>query len=141
MSESFDLVVGRHVAVEVINRSAVDRRLFPNYPATVVYEGEVLMRTEYDPKDAFRLTGDELMPIRVISRSHVVGINGTAVPPSSSPMKPLAPRIYPVKGSKGADYTVTITSTGAASCTCSGYGFRRKCSHIDGVLASLNTKS
>ena len=36
---------------------------------------------------------------------------------------------WSVKGSKGNIYTVKL-SQGAYSCTCPGYGFRRKCRHI-----------
>jgi len=36
---------------------------------------------------------------------------------------------WSVKGSKGNTYTVKL-SQGVYSCTCPGYGFRRKCRHI-----------
>ena len=36
---------------------------------------------------------------------------------------------WSVKGSKGNTYTVKL-SQGTYSCTCPGYGFRRKCRHI-----------
>ena len=39
---------------------------------------------------------------------------------------------HQVKGSKGNIYTVKL-SGGSYSCTCAGYGFRRKCRHIEGV--------
>ncbi len=39
---------------------------------------------------------------------------------------------WQVKGSKGNTYTVKL-SGGSYSCTCAGYGFRRKCRHIDEV--------
>lgn len=39
---------------------------------------------------------------------------------------------WQVKGSKGNSYTVKL-SGGSYSCTCTGYGFRRKCRHIEGV--------
>jgi len=41
-------------------------------------------------------------------------------------------QVWSVKGSKGNIYTVKL-SNGSYSCTCAGYGFRRKCRHIDGV--------
>ena len=40
--------------------------------------------------------------------------------------------VWQVKGSKGNTYTVKL-SDGSYSCTCTGYGFRRKCRHIDEV--------
>ena len=36
---------------------------------------------------------------------------------------------WSVQGSKGNTYTVKL-SEGVYSCTCPGYGFRRKCRHI-----------
>ena len=39
---------------------------------------------------------------------------------------------WQVKGSKGNTYTVKL-SNGSYSCTCAGYGFRRKCRHIEEI--------
>lgn len=41
-------------------------------------------------------------------------------------------RTWQVKGSKGNSYTVKL-SNGSYSCTCAGYGFRRKCRHIEEI--------
>ena len=41
-------------------------------------------------------------------------------------------KTWQVKGSKGSTYTVKL-SNGLYSCTCAGYGFRRKCRHIEGI--------
>ena len=41
-------------------------------------------------------------------------------------------KTWQVKGSKGNTYTVKL-SDGMYSCTCAGYGFRRKCRHIEEV--------
>lgn len=41
-------------------------------------------------------------------------------------------KTWQVKGSKGSTYAVKL-SDGSYSCTCAGYGFRRKCRHIEGV--------
>ncbi len=35
-----------------------------------------------------------------------------------------------IQGSKGDNYTVRRTQTGQWTCTCAGFGFRRKCRHI-----------
>ena len=52
------------------------------------------------------------------------------------PFKPTKPSLvsqsWVVKGSKGNDYTVSVTD-GIWSCTCAGFGFRRKCRHITEV--------
>lgn len=46
-------------------------------------------------------------------------------------------RIFKVK-SKDKEYTVTLNkTTDKLSCTCTGYGFRSKCKHVDAVRNSL----
>ena len=45
---------------------------------------------------------------------------------------------YKVMSSKGdKEYIVKSDSTGSLSCECPGYGFRRRCRHIDQVTKSL----
>ena len=45
---------------------------------------------------------------------------------------------YKVMSSKGdKEYVVKSDSTGSLSCECPGYGFRRRCRHIDQVTSSL----
>ena len=47
--------------------------------------------------------------------------------------KPIAgEKVWHVEGSKGNMYTVKL-SAGAYSCTCPGFGFRRKCRHIEEI--------
>ena len=43
-----------------------------------------------------------------------------------------------VKGSKGNEYTVSVTDD-QWSCTCAGFGFRRKCRHIKEIKDSLTS--
>jgi hypothetical protein len=43
---------------------------------------------------------------------------------------------YKVAGSKGAEYTVTISEVSGNSCTCPGFTFRGHCKHIEQVLES-----
>ena len=43
--------------------------------------------------------------------------------------RPTGEKVWKVEGSKGNIYTVKL-SDGAYSCTCPGFGFRRKCRHI-----------
>jgi hypothetical protein len=45
--------------------------------------------------------------------------------------------IKEVKSSKGKSSYKVFFQKGSWSCTCSGYGFRRKCSHIDSVKKEL----
>jgi len=62
------------------------------------------------------------------------------------PYKPKTPnipniksnKVYKVMSSKGdKHYEVKMESSGSLSCTCAGYGFRRKCRHITEVMGSL----
>ena len=47
-------------------------------------------------------------------------------------------KVYKVKSSKGdKEYEVSVTKNGTFSCTCPGYGFRRKCRHIDYIKNEL----
>ena len=46
--------------------------------------------------------------------------------------------IYKVKSSKGdKEYQVQMNASGSLECECPGYGFRRRCRHIDQVTSSL----
>ena len=45
---------------------------------------------------------------------------------------------YKVRSSKGDKvYIVNANSSGSLQCTCMGYGFRRRCRHIDQIQSSL----
>ena len=46
--------------------------------------------------------------------------------------RPAGEKVWRVEGSKGNIYTVKL-SEGAYSCTCPGFGFRRKCRHIEEI--------
>jgi len=47
-------------------------------------------------------------------------------------------KVYKVKSSKGnAYYEVKMNASGSLECSCPGYGFRRKCRHIDYVMNEL----
>ena len=46
--------------------------------------------------------------------------------------------IWKIPSSKGdKEYTVRTSITGSLECECPGYGFRRRCRHIDQVKSSL----
>lgn len=44
---------------------------------------------------------------------------------------------WKVKGSKGDSYTVS-NSNGQWDCNCPGFGFRRKCKHIDSIKSGIS---
>ncbi len=47
-------------------------------------------------------------------------------------------KIYKVTSSKGDKvYEVKLNNSGSLECECVGYGYRRKCRHIDQVTSSL----
>ena len=47
-------------------------------------------------------------------------------------------KVYKVTSSKGdKEYEVSVSESGDFSCTCPGYGFRRRCRHIDYVKKEL----
>ena len=46
--------------------------------------------------------------------------------------RPAGEKAWKVEGSKGNVYTIKL-SDGAYSCTCPGFGFRRKCRHIEEI--------
>jgi len=47
-------------------------------------------------------------------------------------------KVYKVMSSKGdKEYQVQLNTSGSLECECPGYGFRRRCRHIDEVTRSL----
>ena len=47
-------------------------------------------------------------------------------------------KVYKVMSSKGdKEYQVQLNTSGSLECECPGYGFRRRCRHIDQVTSSL----
>lgn len=51
--------------------------------------------------------------------------------------KKFKPGIWQVKGSKGDSYTVS-NSNGKWDCNCTGFGFRRKCKHVDSIKSGIS---
>lgn len=71
---------------------------------------------------------DSEMPVRVIDLAYVVdlkGADGSAAKSQAVGQK----RVVNITGSKGDVYTVVIEA-GKASCSCSGFQFRRTCKHV-----------
>ena len=127
-------VIGSHIKVEVKNFSAM--LLNPIFeglvPKTVTFEGKVIPNSKWDDVDSFCMsTSRPEFPVRNIAIHNVVAIDGVA---SAFKVKP-AVKVVQVTGSKGDVYTVTIDGDNA-TCTCSGYSFRKTCSHIKTVKES-----
>lgn len=132
--------VGEKIKVEVKHTSNLLPKLYPKAPKSVVYEGQVLRSEDYDPPGTIRITGEGDMPLRVILINRILKWNGvkTDFKPSkttiaSPKVKEPKERFVIVKGSKGNKYKVTIDARGNKTCTCTGFGYRRTCRHINEV--------
>lgn len=118
--------------VVVRNPKYAKKNLWGFYqPEFFVYEGEQVSPFKWsEPGTICLSTGDPLFPVRQIHPDSIVSIDDNPVEP---PKQKAEERVLVVPGSKGATYTVTIGPRGN-SCTCSGFGFRRACKHINEAL-------
>lgn len=120
--------VGQTITVTVKHFSNCLPALFPNEPKAMTFTGKVVPNDQLDPKDSFCMTTDNPeFPIRNIALRNIISFNGASVARDDTPQ----PKTVTVKGSKGDDYTVTFFPDGRAACTCAGFSFRKRCSHID----------
>jgi len=124
-----DLKDGDPITVKVKNVKWERRHCysFP-IPEYYYYSGNVVKRRWYKPEELGITTNDPKYPVRVIDKERIVDINNTIVDQKEKRQD----QKYTVPGSKGNVYEVTV-SGGRASCTCSGYQFRGRCKHIDGI--------
>jgi hypothetical protein len=133
-----NIVKGDTVTVEMRQRNIRLPALGHNVPDTVTYTGVVQASADYDETDSVRITGDGNMPVRVLAFKHIVSWNGepfkfkasTKAPKKGKTEKPEVKTVA-VTGSKGDTYTLTIYPDGRMTCSCKGFGFKGKCSHID----------
>ena len=127
------LIVGEYAVIEMrLN----DYCLFSSTPS-VIYQGTVLKREEYDPPRSFRLSGDRAMPVRVIAASNVISVNGEPFEQAPAPVK-LKPTVLKIAGSKpGTSYDVEVFEDGRITCPCKGFGFKHRCSHVDAAREIL----
>ena len=101
---------------------------FNTYTGTIVHE-------KWFDHDEIGLTNDDssFPKFRRIQRHRIVEVNNQSVN-YSKPVKSERVTIT-VQGSKGNTYTVT-KENGKATCTCSGFQFRKTCKHSQGVLVA-----
>lgn len=128
------IIRDEEVTIEMEYRSPRLPEVFGEQPTTLTFTGKVVGSADYDPKDSLRITGDQRMPIRVITFAKIVKFNGQPFKytPTLDPKKPAQPKVVQVEGSKpGKFYTITIKEDGSKSCSCPGFGFRGSCRHID----------
>lgn len=106
-----------------------DRRHLYAYPIAEYtdYVGEIVPKPKWVDEDSFCLsTGDLQFPFRVLSKENI--ICGWEIKSKQSDS-----RIYKIK-----NYLVTEKQN-QWSCSCVGYGYRRRCSHIEMATAEAKT--
>ncbi len=82
-----------------------------------------------------RKMGDGHVEIdRVIAMNHVIAMSGDGVE-ELGPDVDLSSRVVPIGSSRTDEiYSVTIERGVATSCTCKGFQFRQRCSHLGKAL-------
>jgi hypothetical protein len=134
------IVRDEEVTIEMAYSSPRLPEVFGEQPTTLTFAGKIVGRADYDPKDSLRITGDNRMPIRVITFAKIVSYNGKPFKYTPTvavdPKKPAPPKVVKVEGSKpGKFYDLTISADGSKMCSCPGFGFRGSCKHIDNYKA------
>lgn len=127
------LEVGDTVTIKVKNIMWPSRHLY----ATGVVGSEfnyytgTIMREKWFAVDEIGITtGNPDFPFRRINRERIVAVGDKAV---DFTQVPADREVRTFTGSKGDTYTV-IREGRRATCTCTGFQFRKKCKHVDEVL-------
>lgn len=121
-----NFVVGQSVEIQTKMRSITLGQDY-NY---VTFRGKVVPNPKWVTSDYVCVyTGEPNHPTSVIHKRLIVGHTFSQARTEQ--------RIFQVKSkSKGKTYTV-ISSEGTITCNCTGFQFRRKCSHSDKVRQLL----
>jgi hypothetical protein len=101
-------------------------KMFPPSASFREYQGEVIKPYKWLSDRQFCMTGDNEMPVRVITVNLVEDIQLLA---GKFATVNTQAKVYTVAGSKGNSYTVTSNGRGW-DCTCSGFQFRKQCKHV-----------
>ena len=125
--------VGSKVRLTIKNPHA--RAMIPVRPATDTFEGTVLKSYKWLTDQQFCLSGDNEMPIRVISMPSVEDIELLSGTFNNIDEQP---KVFQVSGSKGNVYKI-ISDDGIWSCSCPAHGFGRgkDCKHIIQIKKKL----
>lgn len=130
---------GQDVVVEIRIQNNLLPALYPNAKKTEVIRGTLQKSASYDGRDTIRVvsTGDRFGTVHVIPKKRIVTMNGRPFWYTPTPVKKFSgeKRTVTVKGSTGADHHITIYPDGHMTCDCVGFGYRRKCGHIDKLVA------
>lgn len=127
------LELGKTVTIKVKNILWPHRHL---YAAGVVssefnyYTGTIMREKWFAVDEVGITTGNPDFPFRRINRERIVAVGDKAV---NFTQVPADREVRTFTGSKGDTYTVTREGR-RATCTCTGFQFRKKCKHIDEVL-------
>ncbi len=94
------------------------------------YSGDLVPRFAWLDDNWFVLTtGDKDAPFRILHKDGIIcgwlGSSDSSDPGHSTMV--CIPR-------NGKSYTVSLCNDGSLACSCTSYGFRRRCSHIDEVM-------
>lgn len=105
---------------------------------TNTYSADVLKPEKWFGPNDFKISSDdERMPFRVINLNHVVDMKIGDEDGDQSERN--GTRVVAVKGSKGAEYSVTIKDGTAISCDCSGFQFRNHCRHLKEAMGDVDS--
>jgi hypothetical protein len=123
-----ELQVGNDVVIKVKHPLWDVRHLYARGvagPEFEYYSGTVIQHKYSTPDEITITTSDPRVAFRRIHRSRIVEVNNTKIEYVTA----AAPETITVQGSKGDTYIVT-KQNGKASCTCSGFTFRKSCRHL-----------
>lgn len=101
-----------------------------NIPEYNDYTGDVVPRFSWLDDNWFVLTtGDKDAPLRILHKDNILGgwLDNSGRSDDISSRMVVIPR-----GDKS--YTVTLCDDNSFACNCTGYGYRRTCSHVKEVM-------
>jgi hypothetical protein len=119
--------------VRVANDEYVRRdRLGYYVPEYHEYVGELYPNPKWVSSDSFCLTtGEEQFPFRIISKESI--IHGWLLSSESEDSSKVeTSKTYQVEA-KGKTYLVTQDSRGKLSCNCTGFSYRKTCTHVKDI--------
>lgn len=125
-----NFIVGKDVEIETKMRS---HRLGKDYDYHT-FKGRVVPNPKWIDSDYVCVyTGEPNHPTSIIHKKFIVGHVFSQARTNE--------RIFQVKSkSKGKTYMV-VSKGGAITCNCTGFGFRRKCSHSDKIRQLLENNA
>lgn len=89
---------------------------------------------EFRVKDVRKMGNGRVELDRVIAMNHVIVLSGEDVEELGDDVD-LSSRVVPIQSSRTDEiYSVTVERGVATGCTCKGFGFRGRCSHLKTAL-------